>query len=131
MNQFLIEKASRYDVPATVARITEAASKHEWQNPATHNLQNSLAKAGQSVRPVQVIEICKPKFSGKMLELSDERIFSVMMPCRISVYEKEDGKTYVSILDASGMTVGMPPAVAEAMTSASKESLAIVEEALD
>jgi uncharacterized protein (DUF302 family) len=26
-------------------------------------------------------------------ELNDERIMSVMMPCRISVYLKDDGKT--------------------------------------
>lgn len=129
-NQFLVEQPSPWDVPTTVGKIIEVAALMGWQNPATHNLQQSLAKSGKEVRPVQVVEICKPDFSGKMLERNDERIFSVMMPCRISVYEKDDGKAYVALLDTSSMSVGMPDAVVEAMTSASNESLEIVEQAI-
>lgn len=127
MNQIIIEQVSPYDVPTTVEKLIEAAKLREWQNPAVHNLQQSLAKAGKDVRPVQVIEICKPEYSGKMLEKSDERIVSVMMPCRISVYEKEDGKAYVAILNMSVMTSMMPPAAIEAIEGATKESLEIVQ----
>jgi uncharacterized protein (DUF302 family) len=126
-NQFIVEQVSPFDVPATVEKILEAAAKRNWQNPATHNLQQSLAKSGKAVRPVQVIELCKPEFSGKMLERNHERIFSVMRPCRSSVYEKEDGKTYVALLDTSSMSVGMPETVVTAMTAASNESFEIVE----
>jgi uncharacterized protein (DUF302 family) len=125
-NQFIVEHASPYDVPTTVGMIIETATQKGWQNPATHNLQMSLAKSGKTVRPVQVVEICKPEFSGKMLERNHERIFSVMMPCRISVYEKEDGKAYVALLNTSGMTAGMPETVIQAMTAASDESFEIV-----
>lgn len=126
MNQVLLERVSPYDVPATVDKIVEAAVTRGWQNPATHNLQQSLAKSGKEVRPVQVVEICKPEFSGKMLERNDERIVSVMMPCRISVYEKEDGKTYVALLDMTRMTEGMTPVAARAIEGATMESFEIV-----
>ncbi len=126
-NPFIIEQVSPYDVPTTVEKIIEAAKLKDWQNPATHNLQQSLAKSGKEVRPVQVVEICKPEFSGKMLERNHERIFSIMMPCRISVYEKEDGLAYVALLDISSMSDGMPEAVVTAMTFAANESLEIVE----
>ena len=53
-----------------------AATDRDWMNPANHDLQQSLAKAGKSVRPVKVVEICKPAYSGAMLEKSDERIVS-------------------------------------------------------
>src|SRR3989339_406807 len=118
-NQFVVEKPSPFDVPTTVSKLIEEAVKRGWQNPALHNLQQSLAKSGKEVRPVQVVEICKPEFSGKMLELNDERIFSVMMPCRISVYEKEDGQAYIALLDTSNMGAGMPETVISAMTAAS------------
>ena len=98
-NRLIIEQLSPYDVATTVEKIIATAAKKDWQNPASHDLQQSLAKSGKEVRPVQVIEICKPEYSGKMLEKSDERIASVMMPCRISVYEKADGKTYISLLN--------------------------------
>ncbi len=125
-NQIIIEHVSPFDVTTTVEKLIAAAALKEWQNPATHNLQQSLAKAGKTVRPVQVIEICKPEYSGKMLEKSDERIVSVMMPCRISVYEKEDGKTYVALLNMSEMISGLSPIAVEAISGATKESLEIV-----
>ncbi len=125
-NALIIEQLSPYDVITTVERLVEAAKLKEWQNPAIHNLQQSLAKAGKEVRPVQVIEICKPEYSGKMLEKSDERIVSVMMPCRISVYEKEDGKTYIALLNMAAMAGNMPGSAADAIQGASDETFEIV-----
>lgn len=126
MTQLIIEQVSPFNVPVTVEKLIQAAAKKEWQNPAVHNLQQSLAKAGKDVRPVQVVEICKPEYSGRMLELSDERIVSVMMPCRISVYEKADGKTYVALLDMTATASSLPLTVAEAIRAANDESFEIV-----
>jgi uncharacterized protein (DUF302 family) len=125
-NQLIIEQVSPFDVATTVEKLIEAANQKEWQNPAVHNLQQSLAKSGKQVRPVQVVEICKSDYSGHMLEMNHERIVSVMMPCRISVYEKEDGKTYVALINTGAMTAGMPPSVAKAMKGASDETFEIV-----
>ena len=125
-NQLIIEQVSPFDVATTVEKLIAAANQKEWQNPAVHNLQQSLARSGKEVRPVQVIEICKPEYSGQMLEKSDERIVSIMMPCRISVYEKEDGKAYVALMNTSAMSAGMPLTVAEAMQGASDETFEIV-----
>jgi len=126
MTKLIIEKVSPFNVPVTVEKLIQAAAKKDWQNPAVHNLQQSLAKSGKEVRPVQVVEICKPEYSGRMLELSDERIVSVMMPCRISVYEKADGKTYVALLDMAGTAASLPHTVAEAIRAANDESFEIV-----
>jgi uncharacterized protein (DUF302 family) len=122
----IIEQQSPFDVPTTVELIIAAAAEKQWQNPATHDLQQSLAKSRKVVRPVQVIEICKPEYSGRMLEKNHERIASIMMPCRISVYEKEDGKAYVTLLNMEAMADGLPSTVTEAIRGASEESLEIV-----
>jgi len=120
-NQFIIEKVSPLDFEKTVELLTLEAEKRNWIIPAIHDLQQSLAKSGKAVRPVKVLELCKPEYSGKMLEKNDERIVSVMMPCRISVYIKEDGRTYIASINASGMISGMPEMVREVMTAASDE----------
>ncbi len=125
-NQLIIEQVSPYDVATTVEKLIETATRREWQNPAVHNLQQSLAKSGKEVKPVQVVEICKPEYSGNMLEKNHERISSILMPCRISVYEKEDGKTYVALLNMAGMTGGMPESIATAIHGASDETFEIV-----
>jgi uncharacterized protein (DUF302 family) len=125
-HQLIIEHVSPFDVPTTVEKLISAASKKEWQNPAVHNLQQSLAKSGKDVRPVQVVEICKTDYSGLMLEKNHERISSILMPCRISVYEKEDGKTYVTLLNMAEMTTGLPDETAIAIHGASDETFDIV-----
>jgi uncharacterized protein (DUF302 family) len=129
-NQFIVEQVSPFNVEQTVEKIIEVATRKEWQNPANHDLQKSLAKSDKHVRPVQVVEICKPEYSGSMLEKNDERIVSVMMPCRISVYEKEDGKTYVALVNSAAMIEGMPPTIAQAMKGASEETFDIVREVI-
>ena len=125
-NQFIIEETSRYDFAHTVEKLVAESERREWKVPFVHDLQQSLAKSGKTVKPVKVIEICKPEYSGKMLELNDERIISVMMPCRISVYEKEDGKTYIAVVNAGNMASNLPDNIASVMKSAADESLEIV-----
>jgi uncharacterized protein (DUF302 family) len=124
--KLVIEHESRYNFDSTVEKITAEAERREWKVPAIHDLQQSLAKSGKAVRPVKVIEICKPQYSGQMLERSDERIISVMMPCRISVYEKDNGKNYVSVINAGEMASSLPANIAKVMKEASDETLEIV-----
>lgn len=123
----VVEKPVKFDFEKTVEMLVSEAGKREWSVPAVHDLQQSLAKSGKTVKPVKVIEICKPKYSGQMLELDSERIMSVMMPCRISVYEKEDGKTYVALLNGSMMASGLPANIASVMKAASDETFELVE----
>ena len=125
-NQFIIEEISLFDFDKTVEKLVAEAERREWKVQFVHDLQQSLAKSGKSVKPVKVIEICKPEYSGQMLELSDERIISVMMPCRISVYEKEDGKTYIALINTGNMSNGMAVKIADLMKSIADESLEIV-----
>jgi uncharacterized protein (DUF302 family) len=125
-DQPIFEKVSLFGFNETVELLITAATDREWGNPATHDLQNSLAKAGKTVRPVKVIEVCKPAYSGAMLEKSDERIVSVMMPCRISVYEKIDGKIYVATVNVKSFTVGQNENIQKVMTEAADEIDVIV-----
>ncbi|HBC80206.1 MAG TPA: hypothetical protein DEO60_06955 [Bacteroidales bacterium] len=125
-NKYVIEYQSKYNFDKTVDLLIAEAERREWKIPAIHDLQQSLAKSGKSVNPVKVIEICKPAYSGQMLELNDERIMSVMMPCRISVYIKEDGNTYTALVDGAEMAAGQAVKIANVMKAASDETFEIV-----
>ncbi len=123
---WVVEKVSRYGFSDTVDKLVAEAERREWKVPFVHDLQQSLAKSGKTVKPVRVIEICKPQYSGKMLELNDERIMSVMMPCRISVYEKDDGRTYATVIDGAKLSEGLPEKISGVMKAASDETFEIV-----
>jgi uncharacterized protein (DUF302 family) len=125
-NNFISENPAKFNFEKTVELLMAEAERREWKIPAVHDLQQSLAKSGKMVKPVKVIEICKPQYSGQMLELSDERIISVMMPCRISVYEKADGKVYIAVINAGAMAKDLPENIAKVMKAASDETFEIV-----
>ena len=125
--QIFVEQESPFDVSTTVEKLIESAKKNKWQKTNVHSHQQPYDKSGKEKMSVQVLEICKHEYSGYMLEKNRERIASIMMmPCRISVYEKEDGKTYVSLLNMAAMVTGLPPSENDIIRDASYETIDIV-----
>jgi uncharacterized protein (DUF302 family) len=120
MNIFL-ENESKYDFVETVEKLKFEIEKKTWKLTATHDLQQTLKNFGKEVLPVQVFAICHPKHSGKILEKDDERIVSSMMPCRISVYKKSNGKTYLSRVNTSAMAKNFGGLIEQVMTDSSNE----------
>ena len=96
MDNMFIENKSKFSLEETLSKLTEAVGKSDWKLIHTHNLQQLMHKNGHDVLPAQVMEICAPAFAFKLLSTDKERVYSNMMPCRLSVYEKSDGLTYVS-----------------------------------
>lgn len=130
-NEMFMESASKFGFDETVSKLSEVAGTKGWKVLITHNLQESLKKNGYEVLPVSVMEICNPKHSARLLELDNERIYSNMMPCRISVYEKSDAKTYVSRMN-SGMLAGqIGGIVEEVMTAATDDMEEMIKSVLD
>lgn len=87
---------SRYDFEKTIQAITESTQTNNWKMPHHYDLQQIMANNGFTVRPVKVFSVCKPDIAVRILGNDQFRLISVLMPCRVSVYEKADGKTYIS-----------------------------------
>lgn len=103
-NGFIAESESKFDFTQTVDTLTRVAKLNKWKVIIVHDLQASLKKNGKEVFPVKVMEICNPNYSFNVLNKEEFKLFSSMMPCKISVYEKADGKTYVSRFNPSFMS---------------------------
>ena len=99
----------------TVARIQHNVTNAGWKVSAVMRLDKSLAKDGKTVLPVTSLKICQPDYAEKVLSDDDARFISVMMPCTIAVYEKADGKTYISTMDSRLMGRMFGGTVAEVM----------------
>lgn len=96
----MIESQSLYDFDKTVELLSQTIVEKGWKITATHNLQETMKKNGKEVLPVKVIELCNPDHAYQILSKDTQRDISAMLPCRVSVYEKEDGQTYVSRMNA-------------------------------
>ncbi|MFA5651401.1 MAG: DUF302 domain-containing protein [Proteiniphilum sp.] len=118
MDQLFFETKSKYGFDETVQKLSEIASGSGWKLIHVHDLQETMRKNGKEVLPVKVVEICKPDYAYRLLSEDDQRIYSNMMPCRVSVYEKEDGQTYLSRINSALMASQIGGVVQEVMSGA-------------
>ena len=91
---------SKYDFNETVTLLEESTKTQSWSLPHQYNLQATMTKHGFDVKPVKVFSICKPDLAKRILETDADRHIAAMMPCRIAVFEKSDGKTYIARINA-------------------------------
>ncbi len=96
----MIESTSRYDFTQTMDVLSKVIPEKGWKITITHDLQETMKKNGKEVLPVKVMEICNPGLAFRILSKDELRDVSPMLPCRISVYEKSDGNTYIARMNA-------------------------------
>ena len=92
---------SKFDFLKTKETIEKATSENKWSMPHQYDLQGIMTKNGFSVNPVTVFSICKPNLAALILENDNDQHISALMPCRIAIFEKGDGKTYVSRMNVN------------------------------
>ena len=101
MDTMFFENRSKYGFEETMNQLTELVPENEWKIIQILDLQETMRKNGKDVLPVKVVEMCKPDYAYQLLSEDSQRIYSNMMPCRVSVYEKSDGNTYISRMNSA------------------------------
>ena len=124
------EDRQREDFDTTVAKVEEAVVAKGWKIPHIHDLQATLKKFGKDVRSVKVFEICHPDHSYEILSRDQERIVSTLMPCRIAVYEKQDGSVWISRMNSGVIAKPMPKVIRKTMSAAARDVEEIIAEVL-
>ena len=119
--QMFLENESKYNFAETVEKLTAEIEKKTWKVLVVHDLQEILKKNGTEVLPIKVFALCHPKHASKILLKDDERIVSSLIPCRVSVYEKRNGKSYISRMNTGVLAKSMGGIVEEVMIASSKE----------
>ena len=111
------ERVSPYGIDETVAKIQANAKAIGWVAPDVRDMKKSILKnGGKDIGgEVRIVELCNAAHAGKILSQDDGRYSSLLMPCAIAVYNKSDGKVYVSNMKAGKMGGMMGGVVAEVM----------------
>ncbi|NDV80142.1 DUF302 domain-containing protein [Dysgonomonas sp. 511] len=117
-NQLFLENESKFSYEETVILLSEHILNIDWKISAIHDLQATLKKNGKEVLPIKIFELCNPVYSGQLLDMDTLRIYSPIMPCRLSVYEKNDGKVYIARMDSATMAAMVGGKVEEVMAKA-------------
>lgn len=96
----MTESQSKYDFNETVELFQQSVTDAGWGILNVHDMQAVKANLGYEVLPVKIFDVCSGQYSARILEVDDARIVTPMMPCRISIYEKSDGNTYVGRMNS-------------------------------
>ncbi len=96
----MLEDESAYDFETTIKNFEDEVSAAGWKISTVHDMQKTLEGFGHEVGEIKIYELCSSKYSVEILKLDDERIVSPMMPCRVSIYTKSDGKTYIGRMNS-------------------------------
>ncbi len=110
-SQMLIEVESPLGFDETLVKLEENAKYLGWKVPKKWkiNFQKNLQKVtGVDIGKNEVLKMCEPEAAARMLVHDEYKLLTTMMPCTISVYEKSNGKTYISIMNMEmlGMIYG-------------------------
>ncbi len=115
------ETASPFGLEETVARIQHNVVENPelkakgWALSGLRNPARAVQSDGGNVLPVMMVEVCSSKYSGPILREDTVRFLSILMPCKISVYKKQDGKTYIGTMNAGLMGKMFGPLVGDIM----------------
>lgn len=111
------EQVSPYTVEETTARIQQniQAAGNGWSISGLRNPAKPVEAEGGNVLPVLLIEACSTVYSGPILKDDSVRFLSLLMPCKISIYKKNDGRVYIGILNAGMIGRLFGPLVGDTM----------------
>jgi uncharacterized protein (DUF302 family) len=113
-------------VPETVDRLTKSLADRKFGVLHVHDLKKTLNGKGVPFSPeCQVMEVCNPQQAAKVL--SDDIDLNMALPCRVSVYEKDD-KVRIGMLSPVQMlnSLSDSPGLAEI----AREVESVLEEAM-
>lgn len=111
------ERVSPFGMDETVARIQHniVANKNGWALSGLRNPAAAVQADGGNTLPVMMVEACSTAYSKPILNEDSVRYLSILMPCKISVYKKNDGKVYIGTMNAALMGKMFGPLVGEIM----------------
>jgi len=126
----MLEDESKYGFDETVQVFKDKVDEAGWSVLQVHDMKNILAGHGHDVDNVKIFELCSSQYSAEILKLDDERIVSPLMPCRIAIYEKSNGKTYITRMDSKLMARPFGGVINNVMQKAAVETEEIIAQIL-
>jgi uncharacterized protein (DUF302 family) len=121
------EDESKYNFKKTTEIFEKEVKAAKWKVAGMHDMQEVLKGFGHDILSVKIYELCSSKHSVKILKADDERIVTPLMPCRVAIYEKSDGKTYVTRMNSGLLAKPFGGIINEVMLQASVETEVIID----
>lgn len=127
MATMMSEQTSRLGYRETIAALQDAAKKRGWEIGPAVNMQEAMQKAGQKdAKPFTVLNMCKKDLAENLLKAQMANKAMPFVPCRISVFEGNDGKVYITRPNTEMMAQMAMPAFAPLLKKFADEEKAML-----
>lgn len=128
--QMILEQQSKYGFNETVEKLKENVAVSGWSVVGEFDYKEILAPKGFDILNIKILAVCSGKYSAEILSLDAERMVSPLMPCRIAVYEKSDGNTYIARLNSGEVAQPFGGVIAKTMEAVAHDTEQIVKDLL-
>lgn len=127
MAAMMSEQKSRLGYKETIAALQETAKKRGWEVGPAMDMQQAMIKAGQKgARPFTMLTMCKKDLAENLLKAQMANKAMPFAPCRLSVFEGTDGKTYIAKPNTEMMAQTAAPAFAPLLKKFVEEEKALL-----
>ena len=127
MAAMMYEKQSRLGFNETVSALQDAAKKRGWEVGQTIDMQEAMLKAGnKDAKPFKMIPMCKKDLTEALLKTQAANNTMPFVPCRISVFEGNDGKVYIAKPNTEFMAQMATPVFAPLLQQVAAEEKAVL-----
>jgi uncharacterized protein (DUF302 family) len=104
-NQFMIQQSlSPLAFEDTVESIKQTVTDKGWKLPKVYRLDETMKQHGYEVNPVAVLELCHAEHAYKILRNDDSLMVTPFMPCRISIYQRDNGDVVIARMNSGLMS---------------------------
>jgi uncharacterized protein (DUF302 family) len=125
-------KESRFGYSETIDLIERSSEDNGWAVAKIWDLGDRMVRAGFEDAPnVKVLELCHAENSYNVLKNEEDMFISVLMPCRMAVYEQNDGKVFVSRMNIGLMSKFFSSNVKKVMSGVAKDDENILRDIID
>ena len=110
--KYYLNKSTQYSFDTAIEKITAALKEQGFGILMEIDMKATLkAKLDIDRRPYKILGACNPSFANKALQLEEK--IGILLPCNVTIIEREDGNADVSVMDPSvAMSVVENPALA-------------------
>jgi uncharacterized protein (DUF302 family) len=127
MSTMMTETQSRFGFNETVAALQNAAKMRGWEVGPVVDMQEAMLKAGnKSAKPFKMLTMCKKDLAENLIKAQAAQKAMPYAPCRMSVFEGNDGKIYIAKPNTEFMAKMATPAFAPLLKKIVEEEKAVL-----
>ncbi len=124
----LYEKETREGVEAVGKRLEEAVKAHKFGVITVVDLKTKMAEKGvQFDKACKVYEVCNPAQAKRVLD--QNMSVATALPCRIAVYEENDGTKVATMLPTEMLALFSAPELTPVAQEVETAIKAMIDEA--